>query len=797
MKPTKIAIVAGLCLFTWAMAGHDSKVSAQSDDNQNKSSLAINASQYGVGYPETFVLMQNRMGIRIEYNLDRSNLQLWISPQAGKSTDYRDKNWSNRDDHTNIFDRILLPALNLNDFVSCDYDPFHSILNFKNQKLHIASVYDKPVVLVWFEKDSIVDFKSAGSDKPVRQTDKSFVIEHTDRGRTFEFAAALGNGAGAFQQQRITDEGRSIYSRAYIKGGQLLVIAGELKKEDIRRTAAEIASQNVDVLLAENEKKITKDLERGRFRLKGRPDMQKLLDINRRIVLSMQDIKGFIRTTNQYIYYLLWFRDGGIDTALTAYTGWVNPVRDQVNFALLNPNISTEEPKGRFFGQIMAGPITKWEEDGLFYVVWPAFTYWTQTGDDAFCRGKYLRTMEEAMDWLERYCFDRERGLFGRYYASEGPLTNSRGDGWDDAVGRPSDKWPSIYEGKTIARSYDIYINTLNYNVYVMLSAMEDGKKADKYLDKAIRLEENIRKFFDCNGPLPSSGGFLTIDNKYITAKPYTLDRADYQWSLSLPLFQPNRPGKYRDARNRLLEDIIASPKGNFLCNYISIVANMDTEMHNEDDIMRALDYLVPQSVRPGKYLPMPYTIPEIIDIKDGDPFHDVRPIVFSISPWLAAVTNLGIHRLPFGIAARGTKYLDNIEDYEYKGALINATFEGTGGILEVVLNGKPLPHTYQIPESLLKKGKNRLVIRMAEAANGEDTLISSTVRLGSACETGGTVRLDIEAFGRNVLVFKNLGKKVAIADSAGRPVAADIQKMDAFSFVEFKGRGLFTVMLN
>jgi len=41
----------------------------------------FNASQYGVKYPERFVLMQNRMGIRIEYVIDRGRLQLGSRPR--------------------------------------------------------------------------------------------------------------------------------------------------------------------------------------------------------------------------------------------------------------------------------------------------------------------------------------------------------------------------------------------------------------------------------------------------------------------------------------------------------------------------------------------------------------------------------------------------------------------------------------------------------------------------------------------------------------------------------------------
>ncbi len=101
--------------------------------NQGRESnavLAINSSQYGVAYPETLVLMQNRMGLRVEYCVDRGRLSIWISPLAGRSIDARDRNWSNRDDHTDVFDRILVPGLPLGELEHVDYDPFHSARHF-------------------------------------------------------------------------------------------------------------------------------------------------------------------------------------------------------------------------------------------------------------------------------------------------------------------------------------------------------------------------------------------------------------------------------------------------------------------------------------------------------------------------------------------------------------------------------------------------------------------------------------------------------------------------------------------
>jgi hypothetical protein len=216
----------------------------------------FNASQFGVKYPEKFVLMQNRMGIRIEYVIDRGRLQLWISPQAGKSMSYRDRNFSNRDDHSDVFERIVFPDLAAADFIACDYDPFHSVLRFKGQSLHIAQVYDQPVVLIWFEKDGVVDFKSAKEDHVVERTPRVFHVSHPDRGYVFDHVVLLGAGGGVLQHQHALDDGRPTYARAHLKAGQLIAIAAELQKEHIRAVASRVLSEGIDATLAANERKI-------------------------------------------------------------------------------------------------------------------------------------------------------------------------------------------------------------------------------------------------------------------------------------------------------------------------------------------------------------------------------------------------------------------------------------------------------------------------------------------------------------------------------------------------------------
>ena len=764
------------------------------EDKSSEALLAINASQFGVKYRETQILMQNRMGIRIEYTLDRNNLQLWISPQAGKSMSYVDQNWSNRDDHTNVFDRILLPGCDLTKFVQCDWDPFHSIIYFKDQTLHIAQIYDQPAVLIWFEKDGLIDLKIYG--KEVERTNKTFIINFSDRGRDFQSAAILGSGDGFFQQQLQLDQYRSIHTRAHIKPGQVLSIASELQNEEIGKRAKEWIKKPIEDILERNEQLIAQDLSMGRFTLKNRPEMQKLLDKSRRLALSMQSFKGFMRSTNQYIYYLLWYRDGGMNTSHLTYSGWSHPAFDHTRFALHNPNFTNEHPESIFFGQVMGGPLTKWEEDGLFYVVWPAFSYWTQTGDKSLCEGKYLDTMERAMDWLEDRCFDANRGLFGRYFYCETPMTGSRDDGWDNATGAPTFKWKSEYQGKTIVRAYDLYINLLCYSTYLMLSAMHtDEAKAKENYQKARNLEKQIKIFFDYEDTLPSYGQLLTETGELITVEPYGMDIWDYVWGLSLPPFEPTIPQKYKELREQIRKDMTSTEAGYFLCVYFALLTSMDTEIHDEDDIMAAMDKLVDYSSTPGKYLPMPYAMPEMFNISEENPFHDVRPLVYSIAPWLSAVTNFGLHRLPYGIAARGTKYLESLDNYAFKDALLNVSFQGQGKVCRLILNGEALTSTLQIPENNLKKGANILVVEMKKDAELKNLLVASTVQLRSI-NSGKKTTYDVMAYGKNVLTFKNLTKTIKVIDSDKQEKECKKLKMDNFEYIEFFGRGEFKIIL-
>jgi hypothetical protein len=80
----------------------------------------------------------------------------------------------------------------------------------------------------------------------------------------------------------------------------------------------------------------------------------------------------------------------------------------------------------------------------------------------------------------------------------------------------------------------------------------------------------------------------------------------------------------------------------------------------------------------------------------------------------------------------------------------------------------------------------------MAEGGRASSPLlVSSTVRLHDVFVKGGDAEYDVEAFGRNVLVFRGT-PTVTVRDEAGRAVASSVRTIGRHAYVDFEGRGRF-----
>ena len=753
------------------------------------------------GKIESTILLHSRMGIRVELNLHKQALDLWISPQAGKSFDNRYRNFSCRDDHTSIFDKIWFPELADKKFIRCDYDPFHSVIYFEGQTMHLATLLDQPIVLLWTEEEEVVDFKSDKQDSLLEQSDRFFGVRHPDRGLTFDFYAGIGGTGGIIQHQPEVSLHRSIYARTVTDKNQFIVIGGELEPENVKEIVSEICRRELKDILSENEKKIAKAVEPGSMVFKNvSPDLQKLYDINQRHMLSVQDASGAVHAALRYVYYLIWATDGTVVATSMMQTGNQEALRLWCEYILSNPTEQDTPPEGRFYGQLVNKKITKREEFGSLCAVWPAFMYYGLTGDNRFVSGEYLELLTDVVVWMERYCYDEEMNAIGTYYlggGSEDPFLGSNDYGYDAAVGSFMNRNPYYpkYEGKAILRAYEFNMNLNQYNMYLMLSSVTEEETSKKYLEKA----HTIAKFLNRLDSLNASAYYLLEDEGLVLIKREEGENEHGTFAIqnSAPAsFSPNFHNYFINRMNdfKALDDEAITDK--FATGIYGRLAGLDNEFVNEDDIIQSIEVTLPYNVKASRFIPMPYSMVEYFGAEEGS-FHDIRPQAFSTAPYMAALVNLSIRTLPYGIALRGTKYISELKNFEYLNGRISVSYSGNGNkVKKILLNDKEIKHTLQIPDNLLKPGESSISVELNEKSDTPNQLVYSTVRLNEIINEAHPVIYNINGYSQNILIFKNLDGKINIIDSSGKETDFQIHKYEEYSFIGFWGKGAYRVEL-
>jgi hypothetical protein len=783
------------------LSGLKAKVTGQELQTSNSAVLdpGYFKTQSPDGTIEAAVLMHSRMGIRIEMNLNRDRLDLWISPQAGKELSNRYRNFSCRDDHTNLFDQITFPELVPKRFLGCDYDPFHSVLHFQGQDMHIATLFDQPVVLIWFSSEEVVDLKSDKQDSLLERSPGNFGVRHPDRGLVLDFYAGLGGGDAIFRYQPEVMMYRSIYARTVMQPEDFLVIGGELSKEHVGQIVSNLAGKDLKDLLDSSEKKIAEAIRPGSLVLNGLPDVQKLYDINKRHMLSVQDASGALHAALRYVYYLIWATDGSVCATSMAQAGDLEFLRRWCEYILANPARQDAPPEGPFYGQLVNEKITKREEFGSLCAVWPAFMYWGLTGSDRFVTGPNLRLLKEVVDWMERYCWDPEMKAIGTYYlggGSEDPFLGSNDYGYDAAVGSFMSRnmaYPK-YNGKAILRSYEYDMNLNQYNMYLMLSSVSSGDEAEQYLGKAKVLAPFLHELDSLHIP-----AYYLLEDKRIV--PVTPGRGNEEDELALFAIQnraaasymPDYPRKFMERVTGYVPQTDSTLRHHFATEVYGRLQGLDNEFMNEDDIMKTIRATVPYHITPSSYIPMPWSMVEYFGAEEGS-FHDIRPQAFSTAPYIAALTNLSIRTMPFGIAVRATKYVKEIRDFNYLDGKVSVYYSGEGTISSVELNGKALKYTLQIPDSRLQNGGNRVDIKLGKKGTQQPCLVYSTIRLTDVKEGKGHIVYDVQGYSQNVLVIRNASGEVKVFDAQDHPVPVTLTKEGKYLFAEFWGKGEYRV---
>ena len=726
------------------------------------------------------VLLHSPMGLRIALQIDEQRLEIWISPQAKKTVDADLRNFSNRDDHTSVFDRIALPGQPPESFERCEYDPFHSVLYYGDDRLHLVPLVDEPGVLMWSESGTTVDLKSDKGDCPARQEESCFSVVHPDRGHTLEFAAVAGKGQGAFVHQLANGPGRSLYTRIKLEAGQPLIVGGEIKWERPAEQFERLLSHGIESIVTTNERRVTEAIGHARVQFKARPELQAQYEMNQRVLYAGMDHGGAMPGSWRKVYYLLWHMDGAMASAYTGMAGWPEYLERWARFEAGNPTVTETPVPGRFFGQIVDRHISKQEEWGLFWTTWSVFTHWTQTGDDRLTRGAYRRNLLEALDWLERLCYEKGRGAFGTYYRGENPFEGSHDFGYDAAIGVPRNTTAPSRNGKAIHRWFTRDFNLWMFNVYVMMGAMWPDL-ADVMDAKAA----NIQQFL---GRLQAKEATATVEleDGTVLQEDEPVRHSPGAW------FMPQQSDIPESIKAGPHYDVSGLPEGEekFAHHVLLNLAMMDSIYFGDEALETFLDVFLPQCRRSGAFLRMAGTMPENVNCADGS-YHDNRPYLMPIGMLQATLVGRGLFRLPFGLAVRANDWLDRIKSYGYQGGSFDVVFEGEGENVAVVsVDGRTVPGTLQLPDEMLH-GAKTVTVTLGDVPAGP-RLARSTVRLLNVQETQDAMTYRCQAFGHNQLGFQRVADAVQLSDEQGNPQRCDLDPGEGLKWVTFSGRGIY-----
>jgi hypothetical protein len=675
----------------------------------------------------TQIFLSNPQALRVEYRLDDQRLELWWSPLAGQSADCADRNYSSRDAHLTVFSDITLPGCGLGAFQRCDYDPYHSVLHFEKQTLHLALRPDLAAVLVWCDQPQFVDFKTARSSQRHAATPNLLAVTHTESRHTFEFASALAPGAGTFRHGPALPADYPRFARAELAPGQLLVIGVALAPGDLSTRLLAAAALAPADHLAATDAALAPHVAAGNIISPAHPGLADLRRTVIRALHSMIDESGAYRASLKAIYYLLWVRDSGFSFAYQAASGWPHKLPELCRFLLTNPlTLRTPgQPDARIFGQLINRDLGKLEEDGLYYVVWTLLTHRTQHGHLDFLTPADWSLLDQALAWVESHTWDESRGLFGEYTADETPAHGSRDSGWDYAIGQPTDTHFIRYQNQPVTRNYDVYFNSCMHSTYVMLAAL---RRDPAYLAKADRLWPALSALLaNRTDGVPTYGELLLLDGSRIQP-PYwgpSSGASCCVWGLSMPNFLPL--ADWDAVHAATLDAIIAKPDMHFVNGICSAMSAVDTWCYDETKLLALHQRLATETNTPGRYLPMGGAMPEKFNAPQGNLYHDIRPQGFAMGAWLAAWSSLGLRRLPHGLAVRPTAAYTRLENYVWRGHALTVHFGPTSRDLALEIDGQRVEGTLQIPHDLLRPQSH---IRLLAASSAAPLWLRSSVEL-------------------------------------------------------------------
>lgn len=739
------------------------------------------------------VILQNRCGNRLSMLVyeDHTELEFVYKPNAFRRKEFRARNFSNRDNSTTLFRSAAWPELGAPLVARWEYDPFLTRVHIAAPSgarncITVLNLADENCFAISADRPLLLTFAPHGAFS----LQNGLITEQfSDRGE--EIVSFIAFESFAHNRMRMLDDGRVVLQ---LVADDVLLVGGEENAYQVDRVVRALGRRPLQELITRNESVLAPVLASGRVTTHD-VHLQRVLDLNTRVIYSGIDEGGACFGALNRIYHLIWVRDGAMTTALAARAGNPAFLRLWAPFLLHNPSLVCRADGARMpeFLQMVGTHWTKSEDDGIFYAMLSLFTHYFTTGDDTLVRGDACKTVLAALDRFLQKTWDDARGMVISDTRGETSLLSSPYYGYDAVNGKLRvNTGPQSVEHTTLVRSASLYNQVNTYNTLRMACVLMAGHaRVEHYAALAARIQQTLASTF-----LAPDGVLFAdwVEYQDGTSAWLTFDDADYweyAWAVSLGPFFPVLPAQLASARMVKERWPAIKPYGYCPWNTLSRMLH-EYGMTSADYRAMIADELDEALLVTKKY-PMAGALTEYWRHPDG-----WRALPFSAGSLWHAVAGMLLHGLPQGLAVRASELVDRIEDFHYRCMRITAEAHGQGDhVASWELNRRSVPGTLQVPEQWLRPGHNVVRVQRGVPPAQPRWYASDAILLNIAL-TGRTVRCEASSPTPCQIIMQHLATDVELRVTANSGTDLTIERAalpgTPFTLVTVPCQGDFTL---
>lgn len=703
------------------------------------------------------IILQNRCGNRLTvlFYEDHTNLEFLYKPNAYRRLDFKARNFSTRDNCTFLFKEFSFPEIRAEFTRNFDYDPFVTRIETSTAKesknlFTFINIADENCFALSAKCPLLLAFKPHGA---FNVQDGILTEKFIDRGE--EIVSFVRFGSMENNRYRVLQDGTHVIQ---ILGDDVILMGGEENISQVNRVLNKLWGKSAEELISLNEILISNFTDKSKLQINN-DDFQRVLDLNKRVNYSIIDEAGVTFGALNRIYHLNWIRDNLMSTSMMALAGTPDLLKRALPYIFDNPSVR-ELKNGKEIRKYLQMVGTRWgkgEEDGLYYTMYGLYVLYQTTGQDKYIYSEFLHYLTDAIDGVINNRFIEAVGLFGSDTIGETTLKGSPFYGYD-AVDGSLEVYFDENNEKNVSFCYTYYQNSNMYNILKMAEVLikaspdMDESIAKNYSELSEKLRRNIKNRF-----INDEGYYYAAFIIYEDGEEEWVNVEDnshfweHSWANSIGPFIVDTPLSLKTA-----EKMVEWTKTNWhgLCPVNTLSRILREYGLPSEEYKKLLSQEIIDALTFTEKYPMVGASTEYAKTPET-----YRGLPFSTGSLMFSLYSLIIQSLPMGIAIRTSTFSDTINNFYYRNSIINAKASGEGETVGVcTLNGEVIEHTLQIPEDVLRFGKNNILIQRTGSYD-EFRLYSSSAVLRSVRKNGCIVDFRFNCPTKAELVFENFEK--------------------------------------